>query len=510
MSDNISFNALKERATLWGTALGRKINNAGWSAPARQAVIGALPQMPLKILLVNEDLAAVILAEIKNLQEQKSGGSFDESTVELVVRDALLKGILANSARGSVGDGDSDTNFSEDILRSLAPEKAGGSLEEILQNLLANLPEVEETSADNVRENFLPEELAQEEKLLNPPMHFWSGSQPGQPEQFDSARRYHFSPETGWLERVVVYSGEQPAWQIHYAIVQKNGSVRPQPQRVDFWKNNIWQVHTADGLGSWQVMRGIDGREQAAPLTEKNVFILPDGSVVRLLHLGSWWHKPQAEMLGRLKNFRPSQPFTLITSSGSEAISPTRFDVVIDGNWRAYEINHHGLRLLGKAEPPSTETAEEEILPEIMAGHVIVSRQPDWDIKVKHPLAFSLLQKKLPTVAGHHLFVQSHLPEMIDLKGGRVAEETLRVLEALAMQLGLLRHAYHREDLGEGERLVLLKAIMHTEEKLWDAINGLEKILDTETGGAVDRAALRAWLDEARHDPDTALFKLVK
>lgn len=506
MSDNNSFNALKERVMLLGNELGRRIDNSGWSAPVRQAVVGVLPQMSLQTLLANDELAAAILAEIKNLQEQKSGGSFDESTAELVIRDALLKGMLAKITGGE----NNGAPISGDLLRSLLPEKATGSLEEILQNLLANLPAVVETSINNDGENFLPEDLAQEEKLLNPPMHFWSGPQPGQSEQFDSTRRYHFSPETGWLERIVVYSGEQPAWQVHYATVQKNGSVRPQPQRVDFWKKGNWQVHRTDGLGSWQIMRGIDGSEQAAPLAEKNVFILPDGGVVRLLHLGSWWHKPQAEMLGRLKNFRPAQPFTLITGAGSEVINPTRFDLVIDGNWRAYEINRRGLRLLGKAEPPSASVTDEEMLPEVIAGHMIVRRQPDWDIRVKHPLAFSLLQKKMPTVAGHHLFVQSHLPEMIDLRGGRVAEETLRVLEALAMQLGLLRHAYHGEKLSESERLVLLKAIIHTEEKLWDAVNGLEKTLGTETGGAVDRAALRGWLDEARHDPDTALFKLVK
>lgn len=358
------------------------------------------------------------------------------------------------------------------------------------------------------------------ETLLRPPAHAWDGPQPGLNAQADELCRYYFSQKTGRLESIVQYDDAgTPAMRVRYRARDD----KPQPFEIEQWTgkdfvsrgiiNQDGRVIQSHSLP--RVMVTEDGEERAIPVDEQGVYITPAGTVVKLVSQGTWLSRPRASYLGRVREFNPLRPFQVKTLAGQHELAVDRHDVVIDLQGYVFEFTTKGLSALGELVIPELAgTVEpEEILEiphtlftlHINSTQVKPQESVRMDIHDYH--ANALVNGPLHSVVGRHPFIHKTIPELVDVHGSLVAEQHLRSVERVALELGLVFYALQHEERTQ-VRAAFLKAQQGLEERLWNAIATFEQSLSVERHTVISVADIRAWIDFASTDPHGAILEL--
>lgn len=359
------------------------------------------------------------------------------------------------------------------------------------------------------------------ESLLQPPTHRWDGPQPGLHAQADEQRRYYFSPKTGRLETIVQY-GEagRPEFRVHYKANLNKGEAQLRAHEVQRWNGSDFisegVVHQ-DGrvIRTHSLPRTMiteQGEEKVISTDEDGVYITPAGIVVKLEVAGTWFKRPQAVYLGRARHFNPAKPFWMKTNAGEQELAVDRRDVVVDPHGTVFEFTPSGLVAIGELVIPEIEDGElaENGFMEIPHEFFTLHFNPadaSTHVEIRDPYIKDFLEGALPTVTGRHPFIHSTVPELADIHGSFVAEQRLRDVERASLELGLVFYALAQEQ-PRSLHAAFLKAQHVLEDRLWQAISELEKVVGMERHTLVSPAQIRNWIDRAAGHPHEALLEL--
>ncbi len=385
-------------------------------------------------------------------------------------------------------------------------------------------------SFENVKKDLLynvitPEGMITDSILLSPPAHIWLGPQPGLPHQTDERRRYKFSEKSGRLEHIVSYGDNGvPAARTQYRYTSDLPQSQPVPTEFEHWQDGAFIAYgSIDSNGRalhkqkfLRTMIAANGEEREIPTDSKKFFVTPAGKVVHVLDMRQLVSQLEAECVGRIRGFDSERPFVVRTIYGDLPLAVDRADVLISALGIVYEITESGLKTMGevifgnergKKQEQTATSANEFCI--IQLDSQEISSDSNICLTIRDQECREFINRPLQAVAGKHPFIQSHVPELIDLNGGTAGEEQLRVVEQTALELGLVLYALQKE-----QRLEmypeLTKAQHFFEERLWKQASDLEQLVGMVPNTLIHADSIREWVDSASYNPAGALASLKK
>lgn len=514
--------------------LGRKfgVYLVSMSVPTniKEAWLTVLPGLDLAALKIsdndfNQRLARLLRAAVGG----KIQGRFDDSATDLVVREMFLRSALEAAAFRLYGIEQSVRKIGADVgdaakaIKNLcdfykldwSAKNSEAEIKQILKKII-RLAFKNIDGQPSKNQSVAEPDYTADAALVRPPKYSWNGPQPGLLEQVDQKHRYVFSAQNNLLDHIINYdSAGRPLARIWYKLDQKSGELKV--AEIENWQNNRFESTGKIGQNENDQINALPryylddaGQERPIPTNDSRIFLTPNGTVVRLLSVGSLFRGPKAEYIGRIKGFNPLFPFEVKTPAGTAPIAAHRTDVVIDIKGNVFEFSATGLRAVGELIFDQTEKTTNATF---RAGNEYfdfvlepAAEQPV-SLIIKHPTIQKVVSGPLHIIVGTHAFVHSRVPEMTDINGGTAGEEQLRVIEELVVKIALISHALRQEGLTPAYA-ALLKALHILEDRLWTATARLEQTVGMERNTLIDMAAVRDWLVAAAADPARAVLVL--
>lgn len=513
---------VKEEAAGLGRNLGILLASADFPQNVKEAALTLLPYADLADMRVGQANFDTRLQKLRRISVNgKLRGTFDDSISELLVREILLRGALeAASFRlygfeqqvrlvgAQSGDITGALNTlseyfgisislraSQDAIIHKFIKFALTSFGKRLSVPVINFEKAKEGAARTVDDPV----------LRDPPLHIWDGPQPGMYEQVDEQHRYIFSPTSGFIDSVILYTtnGEQKR-RVVFGVEEVAGVTTACVRETSDWDGEKFVPLSGRSLRSY-----VDGNGKIHAISpqDKNLYITPAGKVIELKKHRLFRRAFHGEYRGRLVGFSPRQPFIFETAFGRAPLAPERADVLIAQDGTVFNFQDKELRRIGEI------IADEKILVStpvqvVVIQHEFFSATSDGTrFDILHPFIQRALALSEHIIVGSHPLIKNQVPELVDMNGSTAGEEQLRVVERAGVVLGLVLRAVRSCE--QPEMLsALLSLEKESEDKLWHAVANLENLVGYEPHTLVDRAAVRQFVEAVATHPTRGISDL--
>lgn len=514
---------VKEEAAGLGRDLGIMLVSADFPQKVKEAILTLLPYVGLADMRIGQANFDARLQKLRRISAQgKLRGSFDDSTSELLVREVFLRSALeAASFRlygfeqqvRPVGVESGDVSAALSILSEYfnSPISLRASQDMVIRKMLkialagiGKTPVVQDDVFEKEKEAGAP--VSNDDLVLqNPPLHIWDGPQPGLVEQVDDRHRYIFSPISGFIDSIILYTTSgKPERRVVFGVDEINGAPAARVRETAVWNGKNFQPLSNHSLRSYM---DSNGRTHNLSQQDKNLYITPAGKVIELKKLGLFRSSFRGEYRGRLIGFSLYQPFIFETAFGRAPLVPERKDVLIAQDGTVFGFKGGDLRPIGKIvenDKPDTQASVQVV---VVRHEFFEATSDGTRFDISHPAIQRSLGLPEHIIVGSHPLIQNQVPELVDMNGGSAGEEQLRAVERAGVVLGLVLHAVRTCE--QPEMLsALLSLEKESEEKMWREVAALEKLVGYEPHTLVDRAAMRQFVEAVATHPTRGISDL--